>query len=135
MKPTVKRVLRRGLQAAGLVVAGLLVALAAIAFVDHEDAPWMPPDRWLLWAPWTVLVFWGVGGEFRHARPRMALWISLAGLAVVHIAAWALVLDAIPDWRSIWFAPCSLAEYAAFTVILHRLALGRSVTPHRKNQR
>lgn len=127
--------MRCGLRLLALVNTGVLVAFLVGFYAENRNDPLMPAGRWLGWSGYTVLLgVFVVRDYWRHWR-RVSFWLVLAGLFAVHTALYAVGFHAIQAWRSIWFLPISIAEYATFVFTLDWLGYRDEATGNSRSAR
>jgi hypothetical protein len=114
-------IVKRGLQLIAIIVAGFLAAVLVIVYGTYRNHPLMPQGRWLGWSVATGFLICVLALDHRRDWSRWPFWLSLAGLFATHTAAYAVAFERIERWHVGWFIPIALAEYIAFSPILHWL--------------
>ena len=103
----------------------VLLALGLVAgvllYADHGPLPWMPSAGWWMLAGMTALLFWRTIVVFRSNWPQRTFWASVAGLFVVHLLVWVILIKRIPELRPIWFIPAFAVELALFILCLNEM--------------
>jgi hypothetical protein len=125
---TLRGVVKRLLQVVFLIAGGILLG---IVLLKYSDAGWAIYLRWLALVFYTLIVFGAAVSEFRPSWKRIAFWLCVCALFLVHIAAYILVLRAVAEWRNIWFLPLSIAECPVLVLVLHLLGYGERSAPPR----
>src|SRR5690242_10016270 len=98
-----RHILKRAFQLVALFVAGLVVAVLVGIYAENREH--MPSGRWLGWAGYTVLLAFFVIRDHRATWRRRSLWLTLAGLFLIHTTLYAIVFRSVETWRGIWFLP------------------------------
>jgi hypothetical protein len=62
---------------------------------------------------------------------QVTLWLTAAGLFIVHFLLFAAIPRCYPQWRMIWFMPIVIVEAGLFYIILN-VPLGPSTKLRRK---
>jgi len=111
-----------------LILMGLacvLIALVAAAsvklYVDTGPWRWMPSRRWWDFALMTVIIFVMAAKLCRRYRGARSFWMALAGLLVVHLVFWTILLLNVAEWASSWFFVTMPVELAALVLALSKL--------------
>jgi len=115
----IKKVITRGGLYLGLALAFLVACGMVTALAVHFTGT-VPsfPLRWAALAGFTALTFWTAIKQYRRQWGQPALWLTVAGLLVFHLAVFAVVLLNYQEWRLVWFVPASLVEGWAIILIL-----------------
>jgi hypothetical protein len=103
------------------VLFALAIVAAIILYAEVGHFPWMPSVRWWGLAVITGLLFWILASQYRPYWQRRSLWVMLAGLLVLHLCAWTVVLVKASKWGLVWFVPPAVIEGAAFVLVLDKL--------------
>ena len=104
-----------------LYVGIALAVLAAFAVVIVLSKGGKVPSGWLALAVFTSCLFWITIRQSREYWRRLGFWLAMAGLLVVHLLSFVVILRAYPEWREIWFVPVIIVEGGLFGAILYLL--------------
>jgi hypothetical protein len=106
-----------------LYVGIALAALAAFAliFALSIRTGIVIPGRWIGLVMWTAIVFGVVVRARRKYWTLPIFWLAVAGLLIIHLLAFALVLNTYPQWRPLWFIPVAIGEAAMLGAVLDTL--------------
>ena len=130
---SVRHCAKRALQLAGMIIAGVCVAVGVLIALDYRNAAWVPRARWVAFVPYTALIFGTLIIEFRTNWPRPLFWVSLAGLLAIHIGVYAVVLTQVREWRLAWYFPATMAEGSLMVALLVWMDFdGRAVARRRR---
>ena len=116
-----------GLKLFGIALAALL--LIAIAVFISVKSGIRIPKRWFGFCVWTSLLIWFVYRHCKRNRRDTKFWLAFAGLLVVHVMAFIVVLRAVPDWGLGWFVPVFLVEAPIMVVLLETVAPKKPTNP------
>ena len=72
---------------------------------------------------------WFVYRHCKRKRRDTKFWLAFAGLLLVHVMAFIIVLRAIPDWGIGWFVPVFLVEAPIMVVLLETVAPKKFTNP------
>jgi len=114
---TLGKVVQRFLLYVGIALA--VLAVFAVAIVLSKGAK--VPGAWIALAVFTSGLFWVTIRQSRAYWRRLGFWLAIAGLLVVHLLVFVVVLRAYPQWRGIWFMPLVIIEGGLFGAILYLL--------------
>jgi|ERR1700733_11530571 hypothetical protein len=109
---TVGKIVQRIFLYLGLAFASLTIFALVFALSIHTHT--VVPFRWVMLAPFTVvLIVASVQTSRKYWRVR-AFWFILAGLLCLHLLVFILILRNFPDFRVIWYAPIVIVEAGIF---------------------
>ena len=106
----------------GFVLAFFAVCDLAIAFSLRTGTELS--GGWFGLVGYTGVLFWVMAVRWREYWNRPRFWITVAGLLVIHLLGFGVILERYPGWRMIWFAPIIIVEAGIISTIFSAL-LGR----------
>ena len=122
-----QRVLRfLGYVAIGLVIA-VLIGITTWYFPSSVSR--MMSGGWVWLTIFTPIIFWYPARQYRHLWHRPSFWLTLSGLLVLHLLAFALVLRNYTV-RPFWFMVIAGVEVGLLLTVLD-LVLPRPHKSHR----
>src|SRR5437899_11651087 len=93
----IRKIARRLLLYVGFAVGSLVVF--ALVFALGIRTGIIIPGRWIGLAMWTAIVFGVVVRSRRKYWARPTFWLTTGGLLIVHLLAFAVVLNNYSQWR------------------------------------
>ena len=85
----------------GIAIVVLLVIGAAVIISAKTGI--VVPARWFGVFYWTCALLWFVFRQHKRDLRSGRFWTALSAFLMVHITAFAIVLQAYPAWGPIWF--------------------------------
>jgi apolipoprotein N-acyltransferase len=113
------KIARRSLLYIGLALAALAVIGLLIAISVHTGTVFT--GGWIGLMVYAAGLFWVTIRQSREYWQRPSFWLAIAGLLVVHLLAFVVILRAYPQWRMIWFMPVVIVEGGLFGTTLYLL--------------
>lgn len=104
-----------------LVFVGVLVAFAFLGIVFAVEDRW-GHDAFIRWgglAGFTLGLFGLFVGDSEKLLRRWRFWAVTVVLLAVHLAAFAIVLTRVEEWRLMWFM-VMVVEYPLFLFVRDR---------------
>jgi len=105
------------LETAVLLAVAVLVSsqVAAVAAFVRFKTGIVIPARWWALLVWTCFVLAFVCRRLRSYLRYGDFWLRLVVFLMVHVAAFAVVFRAYPQWHTLWFIPIAVVEALLIT--------------------
>ena len=105
-----------GLKLFGIAV-GCLLIFALVSFISIKTGivvAW----RWIALSYWTGFLVWLLCRLHKPNLKQVKFWLTLFCLLLIHVIAFAAVLQRYPEWRLIWYVPIVVIEALCMGLVL-----------------
>ena len=112
---------KRSLQAIGLIAAGIGVAQLMFMIGDYSENHWLPPERWWVFAAFTVFTLAYIVTVFRGHWHLWSYWLLVLLFLLTHVVGISILLYNVSDWPLPFFMAMTSAEIMGIAFIMAKL--------------